>query len=214
MEYPKYQNARDAAWMALIRNGVTSLPVKISEICRQSGIHVISYSKAAERIAEMGLAQNMLQNDGFSICIRSSGTLVKCIFFDDSCSMQRQRFTVAHEYGHFLCDQVSEGKATTRNKEPSERDNPIENQANVVASRLLAPACVLWALDVHDAGTVAKLCDISITSAEWRMKRLNLLYEREQDYLNTKGKSCFLMSELERRVYSQFEKYIKENKGL
>lgn len=214
MEYPKYQNARDAAWAALIKNNVTALPVKISEICRNDGIAVIPYSRAAERLIQMGLEQNMIQNDGFSICIRSSGTLVKCIFFNDRCTVQRQRFTVAHEYGHFLCGHVKAGVVTTRNREPSERDDAIESQANVVASRILAPACVLWALDVYDAETIAKLCDISLPAAGWRMKRLNVLYERERDYLATRGRSCFLMSEAERAVYRQFEAYINANRGL
>lgn len=214
MDYTKYQNARDAAWAALIKNNVTALPVKISDICQNDGIAVVSYSRAGEMLIQMGLEKNTILNDGFSICIRKSGRLLKCIFFDDRCSIQRQRFTVAHEYGHFLCGHMNTNTVSTRNRESFESADPIEIQANAAAVRILAPACVLWGLNVHDAETIAKLCDISLTAAKWRMKRLNILYERERDYLATRGKSCFLMSAAERAVYRQFEAYINANRKL
>lgn len=211
MEYPKHQNARDSAWTALIKNNVTALPVGISDICQNDDIAVVSYSRAGEMLIKMGLEKNTILNDGFSICIRKSGRLLKCIFFDDRYSIQRQRFTVAHEYGHFLCGHMKTDTVSTRNSESFESADPIERQANAAAAQILAPACVLWALDVHDAERIAKLCDISLTAASWRLKRLNILYDRERDYLKTKGKSCFLMSKLERIVYDQFKEYIKEN---
>ena len=119
----------------------------------------------------------------------------------------RQRFTIAHELGHILLH----GGNGLYNREPSESDNPIEQEANIFASRLLAPACVLWGLGVTSAQQISELCNISLQSAEFRMRRMNELYEREKRFLNMYNKSCFLISELERKVYRQFSEYIQQN---
>lgn len=67
------------------------------------------------------------------------------------------------------------------------------------ASRLLAPACVLWGCGVRSAEDIERLCDISRAAAEFRWSRMQELYRRQR----------FLTSPLERLVYAQFEDYIK-----
>jgi Zn-dependent peptidase ImmA (M78 family) len=88
------------------------------------------------------------------------------------------------------------------NREPSPSDNPIEHEANVFASRLLAPACVLWGLGVTTPEQISEICGISLTAAEFRMERMDVLYKRNK----------FLISLLERRVYERFLPYISKNK--
>lgn len=208
MDYQKYKDSRNAAWDVLIEHGITSLPVKISGICKSDGIIIRSYSHARDVIKQIGCERNTENNDGFSIMFGCRGY----IFYNDNCSVQRQRFTVAHEYGHFINGDVSE-KPTCRNKEPSETDNEIETAANIIASRILAPACVLWGLNIQKAEDIAELCDISLTAAEWRMKRLELLYKREKEFLQKQGRSCFLLSPKERAIFERFRSYIEEIKG-
>ena len=208
MLYKQYQNSRNAAWKVLNTHQICKLPVRISEICKADGITVRSYSQASKLIDALGLAQSTINNDGFAIRIRSRDF----IFFDDSCTVGRQRFTVAHEYGHFINGDVSSAP-TCRNREPSENDDAIETQANIVASRILSPACVLWALDIHSAEKICDLCDISLTAAKWRLKRLETLYAREQNFYRTRGKSCFLMHPDERAVYQRFLLYIEDLKS-
>lgn len=65
---------------------------------------------------------------------------------------------------------------------------------------LLAPACVLAALNIHTPDEIMKVCDISRTSAEIRADRMKLLYER--------GK--FGTHPLERQAIKQFEGFIQE----
>lgn len=204
MNYQNYKASRDAAWDVLIRHKVNSLPVKIGSICRAEGIVVSSYRKGSEVIKALGFEDSTRENDGFAVMLKG-----KCyVFYDDTCSVQRQRFTVAHELGHFVNGDVGRNP-TTRNKEPSESDNEQETAANVFASRILAPACVLWALKIHSAEEIAELCDISIDSAKWRMMRLELLYIREEEFLRQRGRSCFLLHPKERAVYEQFLPFIK-----
>lgn len=208
MDYKNYKESRDIAWELLIKYNVKSFPVKISEICRGEGIRIRSFGQSRELLRVLGFEKSTQENDGFAVILEGKGY----IFYNDACSPQRQRFTVAHELGHFVSGDVGE-IPTLRNKEPEEGDNDIEHKANVIAARLLATACVLWGLGVHSAREISELCDISTQAAEWRMRRMETLYKREEEFLKTKGKSCFLLSPSERRVYEQFREYIDEIKN-
>ena len=105
-----------------------------------------------------------------------------------------------HEVGHIVMKHI--------------QDKPeYEYEAERFAIDILAPACVLWGLNIHDPKNIKKLCNISITSAKKRADRMEILYKREQDFLNKYGHSCFLQSQLERQVFKQFRSFIEEQKA-
>ena len=156
----------------------------VGELCKKMGIRVQYFTPTGE-------------SDGASTIINGTAR----IFVSNLCSTERKRFTVAHELGHILLGHVGEYELV--NREPSASDNPIEQAANVFASRILAPACVLWALNAQTPEEIAALCKISHQSAQFRAKRMALLYER--------GK--FLSSPLERCVYAQFADFIRRKQA-
>ena len=181
MDYRKYQNARDASWQILIDQNIKELPVPIVSICRSLGI-TVKYNNDLVNSENSG---NSTMIDGKAY-----------IMLDPKCEQHRKRFTIAHELGHLLLGHV--GKYELINREPSPNDNPIEQEANVFASRLLAPACVLWGCKVKSAAEISELCNISLVSAEYRFERYRVLLMRNR----------FLTSPLERKVYKQFEEFI------
>ena len=183
MDYTKYKVSRDLAWQILLQEGVTELPVKIGPLCKQMGIAVRYYSPNDD-------------NDGMSTIVNGRAR----ILVSDRCIQTRQRFTAAHELGHILLGHV--GQYQLVNREPTRGDNPIEQEANVFASRLLAPACVLWALNARTPEQIAALCQISYQAATFRAERMALLYERNR----------FLSSPLEQQVYLQFSDFIRHKK--
>lgn len=180
MNYKEYKVSRDLAWRVLINENVRELPVMVGKLCKQMGIQVRYYTPEDK-------------NDGFSTVIMGDAW----IFVSDQTSTERQRFTVAHELGHILLGHV--GQYELVNREPSQKDNPIEQAANVFASRLLAPACVLWALNTRTTEEISKLCQISRQAAAYRAERMKILYDRNR----------FLYSPLERKVYAQFQNFIE-----
>lgn len=184
MDYKQYQKSRNMSWEILVKENIKELPVNIVELCHKLGIAVKYYDKL-----EQG-------NDGKCTVINKQ----PIILVRQECSRQRKRFTIAHELGHILLGHV--GKYELVNREISPTDNPIEQEANVFASRLLAPACVLWGLKVKSADEISQLCDISPTAAEYRWQRLQELYKRNK----------FLVAPLEREVFNQFQKFISNHR--
>ena len=192
-----YKNSRDAAWKILIKNKVKDLPVDIFKICRSERIRVITYRDGSELIEQLSLREHMVGNDAFS--------LSRIIFYDDTTSPERQRFSVAHELGHIVLHQNV--GPTVKNREISPGDDPIEAEANVFASRLLAPLCVLHFLGVNSSEEIAKICHISITAARIRYARLCAIRARNREMSERTGRGCFLLSQLERKVYRNFRKH-------
>lgn len=183
MNYKLYQKSRDAAWQILLDCGIKELPIRVTRICRELNINVKTYAPQDD-------------NDGY--CYIKDGQ--PFIFVSALVPQSRQRFTAAHELGHIILGHV--GKYELVNREPSPTDNEVEQAANVFASRLLAPACVLWGIGVTSAAQVADICGISMQSAEFRMQRMQELYTRNK----------FLTSPLEEKVYAQFKDYIDLHK--
>lgn len=196
----EYKKSRDKAWQVLAKCKISSLPVNVGAICRGEHIRLVTYREGAELMERLQLRGHTIGNDAFS--------LKRLIFYDDTKPVARQRFSVAHEIGHVLLHCPS--GATVYNREMSPNDNPLESEANVFASRLLAPLCVLHELNVQSAEEIAELCQISMIAAEIRFERLQRIRERNRLFRTTRGYGCFLMSADERKVFKRFEDYIRE----
>ena len=172
----------------LIECGISSLPVNLNLIVNHYDIGLLRYSQCSF-LKQIDF--DLISQDGFITKINGK----KIIFINDKIKTRgRRRFTVGHELGHCFLGHPLDNILTKTNE-----INPIETQANVFARDLLAPACVLDALNVNTAREIMLLCDISMLSAEIRLKRLKLLRKR----------GLFLKSYLENQVYNQFKDYIK-----
>ena len=182
MRYEESKVYRDLAFEVLIKQNVTQLPISVTEICKKLRIEIKYYIPKDN-------------NSGISMIIGEQ----PFIFVNQNKSIERRRFTAAHELGHILLGHV--GKYRFANNNLQNNDIPIERAADEFAINLLAPDCVLWGCGVKNADDIASLCRISKQSAEYRMQRMKILYE----------KNVFLTSELERKVYQNFKPYIESN---
>lgn len=181
MAYDIYEQARNAAWKFLIDNHVTSLPVKLSVICQQRGISLL-YDHGIQCMSCNERGYTFIDcNGNFSIALNP----------DDKAEIQR--YTIAHELGHIFLGHFS-------NTEISCSD--MEYQAERFAIDILAPACALWGMDLHTAKDISEMCNISITAAQIRAERMEILYRRNK----------FLISPLERQVFKQFSGFINQHR--
>lgn len=195
MSYTDYKNARDAAWKILLACRIEELPVDLNKIERHLGVRVYSYSRSRKLLEDTGLAEVAGRVSGLTFYIRDQPV----ILYNELEMPQRIRFTIGHELGHIVLGHVQPGGHTRQNRDPQPGDDPVEQAANRFAADLLAPACVLWGLDLHRAEDISQACKISIQAARFRAERMEILYQRNK----------FLLHPLERAVYQQFEQYIK-----
>lgn len=187
MIYGKYENARNASWQCLIEYNISSLPVPVLQIAKAAGIKVIKNSKV----------NWLLPNESGVSIIRGNQWY---IVYNDRCSRQRCRFTIAHELGHiFLGHELKKRGHLTQTFKTAK--SYAEQEANIFASRLLAPACVIWALNIRTPAQIATICDISHTAAKFRFQRMEILYKRNR----------FLCNPLENVVYKNFNGFIKKH---
>ncbi len=212
--YSDYKKARDTAWKVLFKYQIGTLPVDMTKLRGDMGIVMHSYKTGAAYIEACRLERLAEENDGFVTVIKNNYV----VFINEKALPPgRLRFTIAHEIYHVLNGDLETNNAACRAgvslwNRTGEEPNPIEAAANVFASRLLAPACVLHALDIHTSGEIASLCGLSNTASEIRAKRMAELYAREREWLRSKGRSCFGVSPQERCALTQFGKFIAEYK--
>ena len=200
--YGQYKGVRNGTWELLIQSSLGRLPVPVFQLTGQLGIPVIDYAAAQTYLQTLHLAGHCHDNDGFALC---SGDFW-CVFLGDQASHWQSRlFTLAHELGHvFLGHRM---QTQTRLDTPpihyTKINNPslntgIERAANLFATRLLSPACVLWALSLRMPTHIVGHCGIPLYWAQKRAERMELLYQRDQ----------FLQTQRERDLFSLFTEYI------
>lgn len=182
MIYAKYKNVRNASWQAFIDFGIDKLPVSVNVIAKMLDIKVIKNSDIHE-----------LKKGERGVTMEINGKWY--IVFDDNEPVPVCRFTVAHELGHILLGHTMYQKKKYRTFVFRDEE---EQEADMFAVRLLAPACVLHELQVLNSNDIAQLCNISLQSAMYRAERMKELEKRNKWYTHP----------LEQQVYNQFEKFI------
>lgn len=196
MYYKSYQNMRDATWKILLDCGIVRLPVDIDAVCEQLGICVLSYDAGAEIIERAHLYRAVRDTNGLTFYLKNTPV----ILFNERQEIKQLMFTIAHELGHIILKHVMPGDETPAHLGPVWSASPKEKAANQFAARLLAPACVLWGLNIHTTEQIMEQCQITQPAAEYRARRMATLYERQK----------FLTSSLERKVYHQFQPYLEQ----
>jgi Predicted Zn peptidase len=186
--YGKYKSGRDASWQAIIDYNICSLPIGVADLANKAKISIVKNSDA-NKLNDTEAAAGVFDGEKWYI------------IYDDDTLKERIRFSVAHEIGHiFLGHPLSEWRGSVRT---FDEEIPVtERQADVFASRLLMPACVLWGLRIQSVDEIMNLCQVSRQAAEIRLERMKELYKRDK----------FLTHPLEQQVYEQFREFIENNK--
>ena len=200
-------------WDILLGISAKALPVSVRDICNYLKIRTLSYRNATEFVSDNGLSEYM-KNDAFSFKSGSSFTLL----YDESLPEDELRTAILHEVAHIVsghCDTENDsfdGRCTTYNKVNGKECDEVEDAAYAFTTKLLAPACVLWALKIKNYKEIEDLCKIPRKFARLRADRMEELYKREKHLLAKEGKTCFLRSKHEAAVYENFKPFIEKIK--
>ena len=182
--YDAYKKARDTAWKTLIECNVNCLPVPLADICTFYNAKILLNSDLSTN--KLGSGEK-----GKTVFVNSQYFII----VDDSNSVPVQRYTIAHEIGHICLNHF--------NNQIQDRDRE-EYEAERFAIDLLAPACVLWGINLHTADEIAVACNISLQSSKIREECMKVLYERDK----------FLTSPLERQVSNQFKDFSEKTNNF
>jgi hypothetical protein len=175
MRLIRTQTARKTAEALVERFGIRTPPVDVSHIAKQLGLQIV-YNELGEDVSGLLVSRGGTA----TICVRESDPLV------------RQRFTIAHEVGHFALKHqehgehvhVDEGwKVTARSHNKTAGFHPIEVEANQFAATLLMPSGLLrrrvasygvGKLDEHHVSELAREFKVSEQAMTIRLATLGL----------------------------------------
>lgn len=163
-----YFNVRNKAWEFLIENKVTRYPLDLRQIANQNNWNIWSYKEYCQlkNINELDLINE--HPDGFTFKL-DNGTQLIC--YNQNNNRWRNRFTIAHEMGHITLHKYLSG-------------NELEKEANMFAARILMPMIHIKELNIKSAKELSLLCDVSIESASFRLKRYKEIEKRGKFYSN------------------------------
>lgn len=179
--YGAYKKTRNLAWLILKNENISTIPVPVVDICTKLGICVKNFDP---KHGEKGMVVNLFGKPH--------------IFVDRKLPIPEKRYIIAHELGHLLLGHMKNYNMLMY-YEYHEKNHPLEDAASSFATRLLSPACVLNGCNVSSYKDIEKLCGIPSNIAKKRMDRMKVL----------KNRNKFLSSELERKVFDNFEDFIK-----
>lgn len=151
------QNVLDTYWDG-------QLPVDVERLAKAMGMRVIKDPSIAE--------SGMIKMDGNTPVITVNSTEYG----------PRQRYTIAHEIGHFALGHLNNAERCCRDDLTSFKTGiklPIERQANQFAAALLMPRKVLEYAIVERGYTkleaLAQLFGVSEVAMKWRLVNLGIL---------------------------------------
>lgn len=136
-----------------------NIPISPEEFARRLGLNV-------ERIENLGTKSGYLDEENQIIYVNAADV------------PERQRFTIAHELGHFCLDHGSSLRDTT--KANWFRINPVhERLANEFAAELLMPAIAMKAMievrNIKDPVALRQAFGVSSQALYFRLKNLGYI---------------------------------------
>lgn len=181
-----YYNVRNNAWEFLIKNKVSKYPLNLQEIADNNNWLISSYKDycISYKLNEDELIKEY--PDGFTAKTKDNNFI---ICYNENNVKQRNRFTICHEMGHIILQHIYKGAK-------------LEKEANMFASRILMPMLLIKELNINSSEELAKICDVSLEAANFRLKRFNEIKGRERFYTNPR----------EQQLYQQLKEFINKRK--
>lgn len=200
--YDDKRTAYQKALEILYRYKFSELPLDINLLCGLMGIQLGSYKSSESLIVGLRL-ENFMINDGFTAIINDS----YYIFYNsDKTPPEGRSFTVSHELGHIVMGHLKSenlaymGNATVWNRSDKTEPSDPEIFANIFASTLLAPDCVLYDTNINTQKKLIEVSGLSHKESErklYQLKNFNLKHS---------------VSFLERAVNYNFRSFIQSYK--
>ena len=155
----RYENIKHIVIRLFKKYDIRKIPIDGFEICQKMGIILIPYSSLpTEQALQVAMS---ISKDGFFTEIVSNQTGIpissNCIFYNDRMPVERIRFTIMHEIGHFVLDHTQHSELA-------------ESEANFFARYALAPPPLVHQEPPEDFMDIADRFNLSQECAYYAMK--------------------------------------------
>lgn len=166
LSYLGYVDARDLTWKILVDNNITAFPVDIKDLINKHNIILTQNTEAKPILEKVGISEI---KDACALRLKEN-----YIIYNPDTHPQRLRFSLAHEFGHIILGHIKKNSITPEKTEYN------EEQANIFASRILAPAIVGKIENLDTKHKIMEFFGISEESAAIRLERFLTLFERNK----------------------------------
>jgi Zn-dependent peptidase ImmA (M78 family) len=179
-----YKSGIEKATEVLVEFGILQTPVQFTKILRalSNEIRLMRYSEYMKR-CRCSLEDTisvMQSSDGACVYKPTAGKYLICYNDVDSRMIRRERFTIAHELGHYFLGHLEKAGTNILSRgELSEREYLLyEREADVFARNLLSPAPLAYKVFYfsprEDAcSNIQKVFGISYQAAETRLSAMD-----------------------------------------
>lgn len=134
---------------------IKNFPFDCIAVLKHYGFRVFTYEKAKHIHPDLYSLCRGMSDDAFS------EKALKIILYNDKICMQRIRFSLMHELGHFILGHTSESKKA-------------EQEADTFAANLLVPEAVIKYQGFYSSPTLSSYFGVSIAVANHAMMKMRM----------------------------------------
>lgn len=177
-----YEKILEAVYKLIIELEVKQLPISVDYITNELWI---------KQIRNCDLNTPLLSPNQNGLAVLSKGKFY--IIYNEKDDLRERRFTVAHEIGHILLGHLFSNPISQQEKEIREQE------ADIFATFLLAPVCVIQALKLQTPEEIQSVCNTPYQYAQLCSEYIT------SDLCRF---STQKINDLENKIYKQFQSYI------
>ena len=177
-----YKKIIETVYKTIIELEIKQLPISVDYITNELRI---------KQIRNCDLQKPLLSRNQNGLAVLSKGKFY--IIYNEKDNLQERRFTVAHEIGHILLEHLFSSPTSQQEKEIREQE------ADIFATLLLAPICVIQALKLQTPEEIQSVCNIPYQYAQWYSEFIK--YDLSKFSVQN-------INDLENKTYKQFQSYI------
>lgn len=142
-------------WEVCRECGIKDFPFDCIAILEHYGFKIFTYERARYLCPELYVLCRDMSDDAFS------DKVLKVILYNDSLCIQRIRFSLMHELGHYILGHNIKSKE-------------FEREADAFAANLLAPEAVIKYQGFYSAPSLSNYFGISIAAANYVMMNMKM----------------------------------------
>lgn len=142
-------------WEVCRECGIKDFPFDCISILEHYSFKIFTYERARYLCPELYVLCRDMSDDAFS------DKVLKVVLYNDSLCIQRIRFSLMHELGHYILGHNIKSKE-------------IEREADAFAANLLAPEAVIKYQGFYTAPSLSSYFGISIAAANYVMMNMKM----------------------------------------